>query len=122
MKQFARLGLFAMTAILAVMMFANTVSAGSVFNETTHLIGERLGVSQSTVGFILSTCVLLAVALMLAMVKLPGMGIIIVLIGTMGMCTILGWLPIWVPALAALLTAGLWGAKFAGWLGGGGGE
>ena len=123
MKRITSVWTMGMLALMVLVFGATTiVSADSAFNDTANGVANALGVSASTAGFILGISILITVGMTLASLRMNGLGILIVLVGVVGMLTLIGWLPIWVLATIALLCAGLTIARLAEWLSGGSSE
>lgn len=110
-----RFGLVSLTALCAFVGMAATASAG-VIDDIPAGLADSLGITVLAAEFLLSSGVLLAVGLALAMLKGSNMALtVIVMLAFLGMLTAIGWLEAWLIVMVALVIALMFGAKLRDW-------
>lgn len=81
--------------------------------DIPELLADALDTTTLVAGLILSCCVLMTVAMILAMLHLDLMPTVIIVLAFGGLLTAIGWLYPWFMVTAVLVVCALAGAKFA---------
>lgn len=111
--------LLIIVAIGGLFMSSATASAG-LLEDLPIALGEAIGAEDAEYagGAVLSLLVLMCVGITCGAAKLDMMPIAILLLATMGVLIVLGWLDWWLLALAAILIAVMFGRQIAEGVGG----
>ena len=105
------IGGFMLSALLA-----QGAAAAGPMEDIPTAMSSAMGVSVSTAEMILSVGMILAAMLALAVVRMPVLPILLIMLALMGVLTTIGWLPTWLMALAAILTAALFATAGKTWM------
>lgn len=102
-------GVWALTVSFAFagLMAASGMAAASPLQDIPEGFANWLETDAYVAEAILSTLVLVSVALALAVLKMSPQGVIITLIVVLGMLTAVGWMDTWVIVLVGVLVAAL---------------
>jgi len=86
----------------------------SLFTDIPNQVGAALGITAENAALLLSCCILISIAMVLAMAgkKVNILTTAIPMIATMGFLVAIAWLPYWILLVLALLVAGIVGMKF----------
>ncbi len=112
------LGFFLMLLFLSVNVSANTLDDIATGVNNGLFDGESLYKAK----MVLSVAILVSASLSLAILRLPVMGMLIVMISVIGLLTAIGWLDRWIIIVTVILIAGLFAKAMANVLSSSGSE
>ena len=79
--------------------------------EIPEIFGDILGLGVEPTGILMTIVGLMAISVTLAILDLSNMGIAVTCIGWVAFCTYMGWFPIWIMILVALVIAVMFAKK-----------
>lgn len=103
--------------MLGILLASETASA-SVVTDIPDDLGNALGISSNLAGMMLSMGILMAVALVLAIARMPTIGIVIPLISVIILLTVMQWLDESILIFSGIVTAIYFGLVIKDTIGG----
>ena len=79
--------------------------------EIPEVFGEILGLGLEPMGILMTIVGLMAITITLAVLELSNMGIAVTNIGWIAFCTYMGWFPVWITIIIALVIAVMFAKK-----------